>query len=82
MLGLRALYFLLAGAMEKLRHLRVGVSVVLMFVGAKMLLGHFYKVPVLLSLLVICAILGISVLASLRPDNRSIKRVLVGKTSV
>ncbi len=80
-LGLRALYFLLAGAMEKLRYLRVAVSVILIFVGAKMLLAHFYKVPVLFSLLVICVTLGISVLASLRPDRRSIKRLLVSKTS-
>ena len=64
-LGLRALYFVLAGAIRKFRYLRPGLSLVLMFVGVKMLIVPFYKLPTLLSLGVICGILGVAVLASL-----------------
>src|SRR5262245_51296186 len=46
-LGLRALYFLLAGVMEKFHYLKLGLSLVLCFVGAKMLLLDFYKIPIL-----------------------------------
>lgn len=65
-LGLRALYFVLAGAMIRFRFLRAGLSMVLLFVGAKMLVAHFYRIPILVSLAVICGILGVAVLASLR----------------
>lgn len=65
-LGLRSLYFLLAGTIAKLRYLRTGLSAVLIFLGAKMSLAHFYKLPVEYSLLVIVAILGATVVASLR----------------
>jgi tellurite resistance protein TerC len=65
-LGLRALYFVLAGAIRKFRYLRPGLSLVLMFVGVKMLIVHYYKLPILLSLGVICGILSVAVLASLR----------------
>lgn len=64
-LGLRSLYFLLAGVITKFAYLKVGLSLVLVFVGAKMLLVEVYKLPVLASLAVIAAILGISVIASL-----------------
>ena len=52
-LGLRALYFLLSGVIGKFRYLKFGLSVVLIFVGAKMLLADVYKVPIGLSLGVI-----------------------------
>jgi TerC family integral membrane protein len=68
-LGLRALYFVLAGAMIRFRYLRVGLSIVLLFVGTKMLLLHFYRVPIVVSLLVICGILGVAILASLGKMN-------------
>ena len=64
-LGLRALYFLLAGVIHKFHYLKLGLSVVLVFVGAKMLLIDIYKVPIGLSLGVIAAMLGTSVAASL-----------------
>lgn len=63
-LGLRSLYFLLAGVVDKFRYLKLGLSFVLIFVGLKMLLVEIYKVPVGLSLGVIAGILGLSVLAS------------------
>ena len=68
-LGLRALYFVLAGAIRKFRYLRSGLSLVLIFVGVKMLAAEFYKVPILLSLGIIISILLIAVLASLRSES-------------
>jgi tellurite resistance protein TerC len=65
MLGLRALYFALAGMMEKFHYLKVGLSLVLAAVGAKMLLAGVYKVPIPLSLAVIGTLLAGSVVASL-----------------
>ena len=65
-LGLRALYFLLAGIMELFRYLKLGLSAVLVFVGVKMLLGHTqYKIPINAALLTIAGILTISIVASL-----------------
>lgn len=64
-LGLRSLYFLLAGIITKFAHLKVGLSVVLIFVGAKMLLMDVYKLPIAASLGVIAGILGSSIVASL-----------------
>ena len=64
-LGLRSLYFLLAGVVDKFYYLKLGLSVVLVFVGIKMVIVDFYKIPVGLSLGVIFGILTISILASL-----------------
>jgi tellurite resistance protein TerC len=64
-LGLRSLYFLLAGVINKFAYLKVGLSVVLIFVGAKMLLVDLYKIPIAASLGIIAGILGLSVVVSL-----------------
>jgi tellurite resistance protein TerC len=69
-MGLRALYFLLAGMAGKFRYLNVGLGVILGFVGVKMLIAEIYHVPTWLSLLIIAAALAVSVLASLRADRR------------
>jgi tellurite resistance protein TerC len=58
MLGLRSLYFLLAGMMEKFRYLKPALVALLLFIGAKMLVSDTYKIPVEVSLAVIFAILG------------------------
>jgi len=64
-LGLRSLYFALAGVMNKFHYLKIGLGVVLAFVGVKMLLAHSaYKIDTLVSLGVITVILLLSVLAS------------------
>ncbi len=63
-LGLRALYFLLAGVLQYFRFLSVGLSLVLMFIGAKMLLEHWIHVPVHISLAIVGGILGIALAAS------------------
>ncbi|MBI1977545.1 MAG: TerC family protein [Candidatus Omnitrophica bacterium] len=64
-LGLRALYFALAGMMRKFRYLSYGLSVILTFVGVKMLVSDFYRIPITQALSVIASILIISVLLSL-----------------
>lgn len=63
-LGLRALYFLLAGMYERFHLLSYGLAVVLLFIGAKMLLMDVYKIPVAVSLAVTAAILTISMMLS------------------
>jgi tellurite resistance protein TerC len=70
-LGLRALYFLLSGVIGKFRHLKFGLSVVLIFVGGKMLVADVYKVPIGLSLGIIAAVIGASILTSLFFPARS-----------
>lgn len=64
-LGLRALYFLLADIMDKFQYLKYGLSAVLIFVGIKMVIVDFYKIPIGLSLGVVAGILAISIIASL-----------------
>ncbi|MES1243442.1 MAG: TerC family protein [Acidobacteriota bacterium] len=64
-LGLRALYFLLAGLMHKFRYLGVGLGLVLVFIGAKMLIHDWVEIPTNLSLLVVIGILAAAVVASL-----------------
>ena len=69
-LGLRSMYFALAGMMEMFRYLHYGLSVVLMFVGTKMLLSHYYEVPTVVALSAVAGILLLSVAASLlRPKS-------------
>lgn len=75
-LGLRALFFLLAGVMEMFRYLRVGLSFVLCFVGAKMLIADFYKIPIGISLGVVGGILLFSILASLLKQRKEEGAVL------
>jgi tellurite resistance protein TerC len=64
-LGLRALYFALAGIMKLFHHLHYGLSAILVFVGIKMILTDVFKIPITLSLVIIAVILLISVIASL-----------------
>jgi tellurite resistance protein TerC len=59
-LGLRSLYFLLAGLMEKFRYLKPALVALLLFIGTKMLLSDWYKIPVEISLAVIFLILGVA----------------------
>jgi tellurite resistance protein TerC len=72
-LGLRALYFALAGVVQLFHYLHYGLSAILVFVGAKMLLADVYKLPVGVALGVIAGILLIAVIASLmRPQQRDV----------
>lgn len=63
-LGLRALYFALAGIAKLFYYLKYGLSAILVFVGIKMVIAGFFKIPVMYSLLIIVSILTLSILAS------------------
>lgn len=73
LLGLRSLYFLLAGVIRKLRFLRIGLAVMLLLAAAKLALGEVVHVPPLVSLGAIVVIFGVSILASI---------LLPGKTAM
>jgi len=64
-LGLRALYFALAGITKYFYYLKYGLSAILVFVGIKMIMAEFYKIPIVYSLLSISGILLISILFSI-----------------
>lgn len=71
-MGLRSLYFLLAGSMMKFEHLQTGVSVVLCFVGVKMVAKDLVHIPTSASLAVIAGVLAVSIAASLlRPRAKA-----------
>jgi tellurite resistance protein TerC len=78
-LGLRALYFLLADVIHRFHYLKVGLSIVLIFVGLKMLAADIYAVPIGVSLAIVMVVLGASVVASLLyPHQRhSIKKEII-----
>ena len=68
LLGLRSLYFVVRGALARLRYLKPGLAVILMFVGLKMLLYRWVHIPTGLSLAVIAGILAVAIVVSwLRP---------------
>jgi len=69
-LGLRALYFLLAGMADRFRYLNIGLGAILAFVGAKMLAVEVVHLPTWLSLAVISVILTVTIVASLRAERR------------
>jgi tellurite resistance protein TerC len=77
LLGLRALYFLLKGLLDKLIYLSLGLSIILMFIGVKLIMTYLHevwydvpKIPIVVSLLVIAAILIVSTVASLIKSKR------------
>jgi tellurite resistance protein TerC len=69
-LGLRSMYFALAGMMEMFEYLHYGLAAVLIFIGAKMLVSHYYEMPTILALTVVAGILGASVVASVSHRRR------------
>ena len=76
-LGLRALYFLLAGVIGRFHYLRLGLALVLCFVGVKMLITELYEIPIVASLAVVASLLAGSVVASLlRPRPEPLPRRL------
>jgi tellurite resistance protein TerC len=64
-LGLRSLYFVISGLIKLFQYLNYGLSIVLIFIGAKMLLPEKYHIPTWVALMVIAGVLGLSVLASI-----------------
>ncbi len=71
-MGLRSMYFALAGMMEMFRYLHYGLSLVLIFVGAKMLLSHYYEIPTVVALGCVAGVLLVSVLASVVHPKKSV----------
>ncbi|GLI36851.1 TerC family protein [Geobacter hydrogenophilus] len=69
-MGLRSLYYLLSNVMEMFVYLKLGVSVILVYVGAKMLLVDVYQIPIIFSLGTIVGVLAISILISVTIGNR------------
>ena len=63
-LGLRALFFLVAGTLRYFRHLKIGLSLVLVFVGVKMLISEVYHLPTVISLGAVVGILAVTMLIS------------------
>lgn len=72
-LGLRAMYFLLADIGDRFELLKYGLALILIFIGVKMLIVEWYKIPVLFSLSVVATILVVSVIASLWYSARNAK---------
>jgi hypothetical protein len=71
-LGLRSLYFLLAGMAGRFRYLNVGLGAILFFVGIKMIIVEWYHFPTWVSLLVIASMLTITIWLSLRAEKRDL----------
>lgn len=71
-LGLRALYFLLAAVLERLAYLKIGLALVLVFVGAKMIVEPWLKISVEISLGIVIGILLLTVLLSLRAQKKGV----------
>ncbi|MGH2688239.1 MAG: TerC family protein, partial [Actinomycetota bacterium] len=71
-LGLRSLYFLLAGMADRFRYLNIGLGFILGFVGIKMLLVEFVHLPIALSLGIIGGILTVTIWLSLRAERRDL----------
>jgi tellurite resistance protein TerC len=71
-LGLRSMYFLIANLMEKFVYLKEGLSVILVWVGAKMIISHaLFKIPTLLSLAVIVVVLALAIIASFKKSEKT-----------
>jgi tellurite resistance protein TerC len=72
-LGLRALYFVVAGFMKQFKYLRYGLSLVLAFIGMKMLIEPFIHIPIILSLVIIFSVISGSIIISIlhQPDKKN-----------
>jgi tellurite resistance protein TerC len=81
-LGMRSLYFLLAGVAERFIYLQPGLAVVIVFVGVKMAVARWVHVPILVSLLVISVVLTVAVVASLLRTRGRGRRSLEGGDGV
>jgi len=76
-LGLRALYFVLEGMIRLFRYLDEGLAVILVFIGVKMLVSEFYKIPTWVALSFVAAVLAITIALSLMAERR--EQVRAGK---
>ena len=73
-LGLRALYFLIGGMMERFHYLKPGLIVLLLFIGTKMIISEFYHIPTVTSLIIVFVILATVIVASLLKKPKTPKQ--------
>ena len=73
-LGLRSMYFALAGLMDVFHYLHYGVSLVLIFIGLKMLGSHYVNIPTEWALAIVIVVLGASIVASLLSPQKKLPR--------
>ena len=71
-LGLRALYFILVDMADRFELLKYGLAIILMFIGVKLLIMEFFKIPILLSLGFVIGVLAISIIASIKKTSKKI----------
>mgnify|MGYP001012758505 FL=1 len=71
-LGLRALYFILADMADRFELLKYGLAIILMFIGVKLLIMEFFKIPILLSLGFVIGVLVISIIASIKKTSKKV----------
>lgn len=81
-LGLRSLYFVFANVMGKFYYLKLGLAVILSYVGVKMMLADIYPIPTALSLAVIAVVLAVAVVASIMRTRRLAERFVESGTQV
>ena len=73
LLGLRSMFFLLAAIADKFRYLKIGVSVLLLFIGVKLLIQKYVEIDAVMSLVFILAVLVVSIILSLViPQNKKV----------
>ncbi|HUR36938.1 MAG TPA: TerC family protein [Terriglobales bacterium] len=80
-LGLRSMYFALAGMMAVFHYLNYGLSAILVFIGAKMLASNYYKIPIMVALGVVAGLLALSIIASLLFPPKEPKELPQGPSS-
>ncbi|MBE8232078.1 hypothetical protein IP943_16910, partial [Leptospira borgpetersenii serovar Ballum] len=80
-LGLRAMYFLLANVAERFSMLKYGLSVILVFIGAKMMLIDLFHIPIGISLGVVAGILALTLLINAWTNHRADKRLAADNTT-
>ena len=71
-LGLRALYFILVDMADRFELLKYGLAIILMFIGVKLLIMEFFKIPILLSLGLVIGVLAISIIASIKKTSKKV----------
>lgn len=74
LLGLRALFFALSGIMQMFIYLKYGLSIILLFIGIKLLMANFFHISTLFSLGFICVVLAITILLSVIKSNMEVKK--------
>ncbi len=75
-LGLRSLYFVIAKAHDMFAHLKTGLAIILLFIGVKLLIKHWYEIPTVVSLEVVLVILAVAIAYSIAENSANHKKLL------